>query len=90
MSIWDIANKVDELQAKISCVKHILELVASELQDPHSGAVWACRDMLDKYGEELELQVNDLMDCHTEMQELKEESEALKAKPKKKNGKKNG
>ena len=84
MSLWDTANKIDELQAKIACVKHVLELVASDLQDPHSGAVWACHDMLDSYGDELELQANELMGHRADIKELEESLEVLKSKLKKK------
>ena len=79
MSLWDKANKIDELQAKISCIKHVLELVASDLQDPHSGAIWACHDMLDTYTDELELLANDLMDDVKEINELRGKLETLKA-----------
>jgi Zn-finger protein len=79
MSIWEKANKVDELQAKISCVKHVLELVAQDLQDPHSGAIWACHDMLDIYTDELEQIANDLMDDVKEMREIRDKLETLKA-----------
>jgi len=80
MGIWEKANKIDELQAKISCVKHVLELVAEDLQDPHSGAVWACHDMLDIYTDELELIANDLMDDVAEMRDIRVKLEELKAK----------
>jgi archaellum component FlaC len=83
MGIWEKANKVDEIQSNIACVKHVLELIAQDLQDPHSGAIWACHDMLAKYTEELELIVNDLMDDVKEMNELRDKLEELKAKKKK-------
>jgi hypothetical protein len=83
MSLWNTANNIDELQAKIASVKHVLELVASDLQDPHSGAVWVCYEMLDNYGDELELQVNELMGHFDDMKELEEEVEVLKSKQKK-------
>ena len=79
MSIYEKANKIDELQTNIACVKHVLELIAQDLQDPHSGAVWACHDMLKRYTEELELIVNDLMDDVQEMRYIRAKLETLKA-----------
>ena len=78
MGIWEKANKVDEIQSNIACVKHVLELIAQDLQDPHSSAIWACHDMLAKYTEELELIVNDLMDDVAEMREIRNKLETLK------------
>ena len=38
MSIWDKANKIEELGYRIGNVRDMIELVAADLQDPHSGA----------------------------------------------------
>jgi hypothetical protein len=60
--IWEIACKIDELNNKISNAADVLELVADDIvSQPHSGALWLVRDMLNETNKAIELLVNDLL-----------------------------
>ena len=60
--IWEIACKIDELNNKISNAADVLELVADDItSQPHSGALWLVRDMLNETNKAIELLVSDLM-----------------------------
>ena len=59
---WKIACKIDELNNKISNAADVLELVADDIvSQPHSGALWLVRDMLNETNKAIELLVNDLL-----------------------------
>ena len=59
---WEIACKIDELNNKISNAADVLELVADDIvSQPHSGALWLVRDMLNETNKAIELLVSDLM-----------------------------
>jgi len=59
---WEIACKIDELNNKISNAADVLELVADDIvSQPHSGALWLVRDMLNETNKAIELLVNDLL-----------------------------
>ena len=60
--IWETACKIDELNNKISNAADVLELVADDIvSQPHSGALWLVRDMLNETNKAIELLVNDLL-----------------------------
>ena len=73
--IWEKANDISSLAYRISNVKDILELVAEDVGDPYSGAVWACRDILEDLSNKLELEVEELMKLNAQ-----EEQEPKKKK----------
>ena len=77
--IWEKANDISSLAYRISNVKDILELVAEDVGDPYSGAVWACRDILEDLSSKLESQVEDLMRLNA----LEEQKEQVPKKKKK-------
>lgn len=59
---WEIACKIDELNNRISNAADVLELVADDIvSQPHSGALWLVRDMLNETNKAIELLVNDLL-----------------------------
>ena len=59
---WEIACKIDELNNRISNAADVLELVADDIvSQPHSGALWLVRDMLNETNKAIELLVSDLM-----------------------------
>ena len=80
MSIWDKANKIDELGYRVGNVRDMVELIAADLQDPHSGALWGVRDFLETIQNEIVQQSTDLMADVNEMRELRDKLEVLKAK----------
>lgn len=83
MSIWEKANKIDELGYRVGNVRDMVELVAADLSDPHSGALWGIRDFLDHLQNEINLQATYLMADVNEMRELRDKLETLKAKKEK-------
>lgn len=80
MGIWEKANKIEELGYRVGNVRDMIELIAADLQDPHSGALWGVRDFLDMIQNEITLQATYLMVDVNEMRELRDQLEALKAK----------
>ena len=80
MSIWDKANKIEELGYRVGNVRDMVELIAADLQDPHSGALWGVRDFLETIQNEIVQQSTDLMADVNEMRELRDKLEVLKAK----------
>ena len=60
--IWEIACKIDELNNKLSNAADVLELVADDItSQPHSGAIWLVRDVLNETNKAIELLVSDLI-----------------------------
>jgi len=60
--IWEIACKIDELNNRISNDADVLELIADDMvSQPHSGALWLVRDVLNETNKAIELLVSDLM-----------------------------
>jgi len=60
--IWEIACKIDELNNRISNVADVLELIADDItSQPHSGAIWLVRDVLNETNKAIELLVSDLI-----------------------------
>lgn len=80
MGIWEKANKIEELGYRVGNVRDMVELIAADLQDPHSGALWGVRDFLETIQNEIVQQSTDLMADVNEMRELRDQLEVLKAK----------
>ena len=66
--IWEVANEIESLACRISNVKDMVEMVASAIQDPESGALWAVRDHLEILSLKIEEQVQHLMDIRRDQQ----------------------
>jgi hypothetical protein len=79
--LWDVANEIESISYRFSNVKDVLELIATDTQDPTSGATWAARDMIETLCEKLELRVSELMQLHRE-QQINEAIPQKKAKKK--------
>lgn len=63
-NIWEVANEIESLACRVSNIKDMVEMVATAIQDPESGALWAVRDHLEIMAEKIEVQVQHLMDIH--------------------------
>jgi hypothetical protein len=81
--IWEVANEIESLACRVSNLKDVIEIVAEDIQDPHSGALWSARDHLEILSEKIEVQVQNLMDIHRD-QKVKEVEVTSAVKPKKK------
>lgn len=86
-TVWEVANEIEGLACRISNVKDMVEMVASAIQDPESGALWAVRDHLEILSVKIEEQVQNLMDISRD-QKVKEMEVASAVKPKAKKKKK--
>jgi archaellum component FlaC len=64
MSLWDAANEIEELAYKLGNVRDLVELVAEDVQDPYSGALWAIKDMIDDLQKKVFDQADKVMDLH--------------------------
>jgi hypothetical protein len=73
MSLWDAANEIEELAYKLANVRDAIELVAEDVSDPYSGALWAVHSMIDDLQNKMCIQADKVMELHKEA-----------AKPKKK------
>jgi hypothetical protein len=62
--LWEVANEIESLAYRVSNVKDMVEIVATDIQDPHSGALWAVHDQLETLSIKIEEQVQSLMDIH--------------------------
>jgi predicted N-formylglutamate amidohydrolase len=69
MGIWDISNTIEEYAYDVGNIKNLIEIIATDIQDPHSGALWATRLMLDRMEELLLKQSAELMVLHREQKE---------------------
>ena len=74
MSIWDAANEIEELAYKLANVRDAIELVAEDVSDPYSGALWAIHSMIDDIQNKMCIQADTVMELH------KEEKQPKKAK----------
>lgn len=84
MSIWDKANKIEELAYRIGNVRDMIEIIAADSQDPHSGALWGIWHMLDTIQDDILQQTADLMADSKEMRQLQDTIAKIKAKKGKK------
>jgi protein-tyrosine-phosphatase len=64
MSLWQAANDIDQLSYKLANVRDMIELVAEDVQDPYSGALWAIRDMIEQIEGKIGKQADDVMELH--------------------------
>jgi hypothetical protein len=64
MSLWQAANDIDQLSYKLANVRDMIELVAEDVQDPYSGALWAIRDMIEQIEGKIGKQADDVMEMH--------------------------
>ena len=64
MSLWQAANDIDQLSYKLANVRDMIELVAEDVQDPYSGALWAIRDMIEQIEDKIGNQAESVMELH--------------------------
>ena len=64
MSLWNVANDVEELAYKLANVRDLVELVAEDVQDPYSGALWAIKDLLEQIEDKVVKQADAVMELH--------------------------
>jgi archaellum component FlaC len=64
MSLWDAANDIEELANKIDNVRNVVELIAEDVENPYSGALWAVYGMLDDLQKKMYIQAADVMEMH--------------------------
>ena len=64
MSLWDAANKIEELSHDLSNVRDAIELIAENLESPHSGALWSVYTMIDNIQDRMYIQTEKVMDLH--------------------------
>jgi hypothetical protein len=66
MSLWQAANDTEELAYKLANVRDVIELVAEDVSDPYSGALWAVHSMIDDLQNKVIVQADKIMDLHRE------------------------
>jgi len=66
MSLWQAANDIEELAYKLANVRDMVELVAEDVSDPYSGALWAVHSMIDDLQNKVIFQAEKIMDLHRE------------------------
>ena len=66
MSFWQTANDVEELAYKLANVRDMIELIAEDVEDPYSGALWAVHSMIDDLQNKVLVQADKIMDLHRE------------------------
>jgi hypothetical protein len=66
MSIWDAANEIEELAYRLDNVRNVVELIAEDVDDPYSGALWAVYAMLDDLQNKMCIQADKVMELHRE------------------------
>ena len=66
MSLWQAANDIEELAYKLANVRDMVELVAEDVSDPYSGALWAVHSMIDDLQNKVIFQADKIMDLHRE------------------------
>jgi len=71
MSLWQTANDVEELAYKLANVRDMVELVAEDVEDPYSGALWAVHSMIDDLQNKVIVQADKIMELHRETLKLK-------------------
>ena len=64
MSLWQAANDIEELSYKLANVRDMVELVAEDVSDPYSGALWAIKDMIENIEDKVAKQADAIMDLH--------------------------
>lgn len=64
MSLWEAANDIEELSYKLANVRDMIELVAEDVSDPYSGALWAIKDMIEHIEDKVAKQADVIMELH--------------------------
>ena len=64
MSLWDAANDIEELAHKLDNVRNVVELIAEDIDNPYSGALWAIRDVIDDLQNKVFTQSENIMGLH--------------------------
>ena len=64
MSLWQTANDVEELAYKLANVRDMIELVAADVSDPYSGALWAIKDMIEHIEDKVAKQADAVMELY--------------------------
>jgi protein-tyrosine-phosphatase len=81
MSLWTAANEIEELSYKLANVRDMIELVAEDVQDPYSGALWAIKDMIEQIEDKVSKQADAVMELHRK-QLVIDKSHFIEKKPK--------
>jgi hypothetical protein len=71
MSLWDAANDLEEIAHKLAHVRDAIELVAENVDSPHSGALWAVYSLIDDLQDKMYVQADKIMELHREQSTLK-------------------
>jgi protein-tyrosine-phosphatase len=64
MNLWQAANDIEELSYKLANVRDMVELVAEDVSDPYSGALWAIKDMIEHIEDKIAKQADAIMELH--------------------------
>lgn len=64
MSLWQAANDIEELSYKLANVRDMVELVAEDVSNPYSGALWAIKDMIEHIEDKVAKQADAVMELH--------------------------
>jgi hypothetical protein len=64
MSLWQTANDIEELSYKLANVRDMVELVAEDVENPYSGALWAIKDMIEHIEDKVAKQADAVMELH--------------------------
>jgi hypothetical protein len=64
MSLWNVANDVEELSYKLANVRDVIELVAAYADSPYSGALYSIKDMIEQIEDKIGKQAESVMDLH--------------------------
>jgi hypothetical protein len=71
MSLWDAANDLEEIAHKLAHVRDAIELVAENVDSPHSGALWAVHCLVDNLQDKMYVQADKVMELHREENKTK-------------------
>jgi len=66
MSLWNVANDVEELAYKLANLRDMVELIAEDVESPYSGALWAVKDLIDDIQNKVFEQAEKAMVIHRE------------------------
>ena len=64
MSLWAVANDVEELAYKLANLRDMVELIAEDVESPYSGALWAIKDMIENIEDKVAKQADAVMELH--------------------------
>jgi uncharacterized coiled-coil protein SlyX len=64
MSLWQVANDIEELSYKLANVRDMVELVAEDVDSPYSGALWVIKDMIEHIEDKVAKQADAIMELH--------------------------